>query len=150
MMFRTHLVFAFLVGLIFLELSRGNKYLFLAIILISGVIVDIDYPKSKVGRKFFFISKPVNFLFGHRSLFHSLFFVLILSFFVFLIFGDYYKAVFIGYSSHLFLDSFTRQGIMLFYPFKFKVKGVIKTGKLFEGILFFVFIFLSLVKLISL
>lgn len=150
MMFRTHLIFAFLVGLIFIEFGRGSKYLFLFFVLLAGVIADLDFPRSKIGRRFLLISKPVNFLFGHRKFFHSLFFILILSFFVFLVFNDCYKAIFIGYSSHVFLDMLTKQGVMFFYPFKFKIKGVIETGGLFEKLLFFVLIFLILIKFISL
>lgn len=147
-MFRTHLIFAFLMGLVFIELNRGNKYLFLFLVLVSGIIPDIDYPRSKVGRRFWLISKPLYFLFGHRRLFHSLFFLIIVNFFVFLFFSEYYRGVFIGYGSHIFLDMMTKQGVMLFYPFKFKISGIVKTGGLFERVLFFVFVFLVIMKVI--
>jgi len=148
MMFRTHLIFAFLIGLIFLDFSNMGKYLFLFLIVLSGIIPDIDYPKSKIGRKFFLISKPLNFLFGHRNFLHSLFFVVILCFLINLFFNKYWIPVFIGYCSHIFLDCLTKQGIAIFYPFRFKIKGFIETGKFFESLLFFILIFLVIIKLL--
>lgn len=150
MMFRTHLIFAFLIGLVFLDFSNINKYLFLILVLISGIIPDIDYPKSKIGRKFWIISKPLNFLFGHRNFLHSLFFVFLICMLIYLFFKEYWIPVFIGYCSHIFLDCLTKRGIFVFYPFKFKIKGFIETGKLFESLLFFILIFLTLIKFINL
>ena len=48
--------------------------------LVSGVVAllpDLDEPKSKFGKTFFFISLPVNKMFGHRTFTHSLLFVAI-------------------------------------------------------------------------
>lgn len=41
---------------------------------IAAVIPDLDEPKSKFGKLFFFISIPVHSLFGHRTFTHSLLF----------------------------------------------------------------------------
>ena len=82
MIFRTHLAFAFFIGLFF-------DFKSLIVILIGSLIPDLDTSNSKIGRKVIF-SKLLNILFGHRKFFHSLFFGAILSFFVFLVFGKYY------------------------------------------------------------
>ena len=147
MMFRTHLAFAFLIGLIFLNFFsfEFNKYLFLSIILVSSIIPDVDLSGSKIGRRIKPLSNIFNFLFGHRGFLHSLLFVLIL----FLIFIFVKKeilglALFLGFFSHLFLDSLTKEGIRFFYPLKFKVNGFIKTNRIMENLMFFVFLVLSL------
>ena len=142
MIFRTHLAFAFFIGLFF-------DFKSLIVILIGSLIPDLDTSNSKIGRKFIF-SRLLNFLFGHRRFFHSLFFGAILSFFVFLVFGKYYFMIFIGFFSHLFLDCLTKDGVMLFYPFEFKVKGFIKTNGIIENSIFLILIFLIIIKLINL
>ena len=45
-----------------------------------------------------------------------------------------------GYSLHLLLDGITINGVRLFYPLKFRMKGMIKTGKIAENIIFAVFL----------
>lgn len=142
MIFRTHLIFAFLIGLFFDTKS-------LIFVLFGSLIPDLDYSRSKIGRKIIF-SKLLNILFGHRNFFHSLLFGFILSFFVFLIFNKYWVFILIGYLSHLFLDCLTKEGVMLFYPFEFKIKGIIKTNGIVENILFIVFIFLIIIKFLYL
>lgn len=42
---------------------------------IAGIVPDIDDPRSKIGRPLFFVSIPLNQIFGHRTLTHSLLFV---------------------------------------------------------------------------
>jgi len=142
MIFRTHLAFAFLIGLFF-DLKS------LIFILIGSLIPDLDTSNSKIGRKVIF-SKLLNILFGHRKFFHSLFFGAILSFFVFLVFGKYYFMFFIGFCSHLLLDCLTKDGVMLFYPFEFKLKGFIKTNGIIENIVFMIIIFLIIIKFLYL
>src|SRR3989344_9343517 len=104
MMFRTHLAFAFLIGLIFLNFFslEFNKYLFLFIVLISSVIPDIDLSGSKIGRRIKPLSNIFNFLFGHRGFLHSLMFALLL-FFAFIFFGRsvIVLGLFLGCLSHL-------------------------------------------------
>ena len=141
MIFRTHLAFAFLIGLFF-------DFKSLIFILIGSLIPDLDVSNSKISRKVIF-SKLFNILFGHRKFFHSLLFGVIISFFVFL-FTNQYLMVFIGFFSHLLLDCFTKDGVMVFYPFEFKFKGFIKTNGIVEKILFIVLIFLIIIKLLYL
>ncbi len=139
MMFRTHLVFSLLVGLIVFGFFDLNKYLFVLFVLIAGVIPDVDHPKSKIGRKFFL--KPISFLFGHRGFFHSLFFVVILCCVVWFFFDKWWIPFAIGYVSHLFIDCFTKAGINIIYPFKqLRLSGFIRTGGWIEVLLFYVLV----------
>src|SRR3989344_4956792 len=146
MMFRTHLAFAFLIGLIFLNFFsfEFDKYLFLFIVLVSSIIPDIDLSGSKIGRRIKPLSNIFNFLFGHRGFLHSLLFILILFLiFVFIKNEILGLALFLGFFSHLALDSLSKEGIRFFYPLKFKVNGFIKTNRIVENMMFFVFLVLS-------
>jgi inner membrane protein len=148
MIFRTHISFAFLVSLLFLDSFGGNKLLFVVIVLLSAGLPDIDHPNSKYGKKFWFLSKPFNFLFGHRKLFHSLTLIIILSFLIWKFFGSYWEPFAIGYISHLILDGFTLEGINFIYPIKqLRLSGFIETGKKQESLLFWLFVVIDLMLL---
>ncbi len=147
-MFKTHIAFALLFGLWFFDKFNGNKILFFSLLLISAAIVDIDVTNSKIGKKFWVFSKIFNFLFKHRTLFHSLLFAVILSFVVWFFFEQIWMPVFLGYSSHILLDSLTIEGINFIYPFKqLRLSGFIETGKTKELILFFLIIMIDMLLL---
>jgi membrane-bound metal-dependent hydrolase YbcI (DUF457 family) len=61
-------------------------------------------------------------------------------FLVLLLFLSFYPAgafaFFIGYSSHLILDSFTPEGVQFFYPSKKRISGKIKTNGSKERLIF--------------
>ncbi|MFC3041621.1 metal-dependent hydrolase [Virgibacillus xinjiangensis] len=44
---------------------------------IAAVIPDLDEPKSKVGRLFWPVAYPINKVFGHRTITHSLLFAVL-------------------------------------------------------------------------
>jgi len=133
----THLVFAVFIGLLF----KFNLVVGLVCV-IASLIPDIDTPKSKIGNKVKVLSWILNKVFGHRKLFHSLFFVGILSGIIWIFSFDVAFGFFMGYFSHLLIDGLNREGIRLFWPFKFKIKGFIKTGSFLEHILFFILVIL--------
>ena len=134
MLFRTHFVFALFIGLVSFSYFNLNPYLFVFIVVLCASLIDIDEPKSKIGSKLFFLSYPLKFLFGHRKLLHSLF-VWGLIGFVLSLFTRYWIPCLIGFFSHLFLDGLTKEGVNI-YPFNFRVNGFIRTGGLFEIIIF--------------
>jgi inner membrane protein len=150
MLFYTHLAFSFFVGLFVLDyLKIQNKLIFLLFILIFSLFPDIDAPKSKIGKKLGIISKIINFIFGHRDFFHSLFFIIPI-YIIFSIFSDILAVSFlVSSSSHLVIDALTKEGISPFYPLKLRVKGFIKTGKFLENFLFILIIALIIAKLSS-
>ncbi len=137
-MFRTHLIFSFLIGLLIINsFNIQNKIIFIIILLIASALPDIDSYKSKIGKKIKPISFLINLFFRHRGIFHSPFILILISLVIALINPEIAAAFFIGYLSHLVLDSLTPEGIMFFYPFsKKRTKGRIRTGSLFENILF--------------
>ena len=57
--------------------------------------------------------------------------------------------VFIGYTSHLLIDAFTKRGIKPLHPlFNFKIKGNTRTNSIVETFLFLLILLLILLKLI--
>ena len=150
MMFKTHLAFALLIGLLIFNYFNLNIYWFFILLLIGAGFADIDMPKSKFGRKIKPISNILNFMFGHRKFIHSGLFLLLVGYLFYLLFGNYYIPFLIGYLSHLILDAFSKEGINFIYPFKsLMIKGFIKTNSLFEKILFFGFILLDVIIIFS-
>jgi len=150
MLFRTHFAFALFLGLLFFNYFKWNKY-FIILIVLSSCIVDIDHPRSRIGKKFPLIAYPINFIFGHRKFFHSLFALIIASLIIWNFFGEWWKPFFLGYFSHILLDGFTVQGVNIIYPFgKLELKGFIEVGKFTEMILFIIFVIVDLILLYKL
>lgn len=146
MMYYTHLAFGFLVSLLAINIfDISNRLLFVLIVLLFSIFPDIDERKSKIGKKYKFASRIINFLFGHRGFFHSIYIPLILYFIFYNIINEIGIAVLVGYFSHLLMDAMTRQGIMPLYPIiNRKINGFIKTNSLSEKILFLIIILLIL------
>lgn len=86
---------------------------FMAGCFLGSLLPDIDHRKSFLGQ---IIHLPVK----HRTLTHSLFFLFLVSIFVFQYNNSLGTGLFLGIASHLLLDMFGRKspGICLFYPFK--------------------------------
>jgi len=150
MMWKTHLAFGFLTGLLLIGFFRPeNQILFLSLCCLASVLPDIDHPESKVGSKVKIIGK----LFEHRGFFHGIFAIFIFSAISYFLFRQliYAEVVFYGYFSHLILDSITHQGIMPLHPIsRFKIKGLIKTGATAEYLIFSALILINIYKTINL
>ena len=72
MLYKTHLLFSFLISLFLIDyLNIQQKYLFIFIVLIGSLIPDIDIPSSKIGQKVKLFSFLANKIFSHRSLYQS-------------------------------------------------------------------------------
>ena len=106
----------------------------LGFVLLSTVFVDIDIKNSKFGNHWYF--RPLQWITKHRGFLHSLIFAILSS----LVIGSLNLwagfGFFVGYISHLFLDCWTKSGIRLFWPFKWKIKGFIKSGGIIEDVVF--------------
>jgi inner membrane protein len=90
---------------------------------VSTLLPDIDHPKSILGKMFYPISKALERNYGHRTITHSLLFLVVVSLISFSIEKHFFEtsnysiALFFAIFSHLILDMVTIQGIPLFYPF---------------------------------
>lgn len=115
-----------------------------ALLILSGAIgsllPDICHSGSKIGRRFPFLSKIINTIFGHRTFTHSLLFLLFIGFLISIITDS--KTVLIGMTtgiaSHFILDAATKKGIKLLYPLSITVRFpfTTKTGGMVESIVF--------------
>lgn len=94
------------------------------VLVLSCLIPDIDTPKSKFGKLFYFISYKIETHWGHRKITHSFLFFLALAIIFYLLFFipqiNQQKFLLIpfsiGFLSHIFLDTINKQGVCLFYP----------------------------------
>ena len=130
MMARTHMAIGFLVGLISLPLMKPeNGVLFLALIVFSSILPDIDHKGSTINR-IFPVTKITAVFFKHRGFFHSGFPIVgILVGTSIIGFINIGIPLAIGYGSHLVSDGFTRMGVNFLHPIsKFVLKGPVITG----------------------
>lgn len=102
---------------------------------IGSIIPDIDSPSSVVGKHFKVLSKPINFLYGHRGVTHYPFTWIVSAYLLYIAYwlvpvevrGGLFKfflGVFVGIASHLFIDCFNSAGVKLLAPFshrRFKI-----------------------------
>ena len=148
-MFRSHVAFSLIIGLLTFKFFNLNPYIYISLIMFFGIFIDLDSSKSYIGKKLGILSQIINFIFGHRKIFHSIWFTLALSIGAYFLINGYFIAVLIGSLSHLILDSLTREGIMPFYPIKYKINGVFKTNGFFELIFFICLIIINFVLLFN-
>lgn len=150
-MFKTHLIISFLIGLSTFQFFDINGIIFIAVVVLAGILPDIDMPTSKIGSKTKPLSKLLNLLFGHRGLIHSIF-VPIVFLWIFYYFNmvEYGLAIFIGYIGHLIADALSWEGINFLYPIaKFRIQGFIKVGGFLEYSIFVMLLAIGLVRCIK-
>ena len=151
MLWKTHLAFGFLFGLLSLPyVNENNIYIFFLFVLIGALLPDIDTPNSKVGSKVSPLSKIIEKVFGHRGVVHTLWgMILFCGLFWYFINRPYGVALALGFFSHLLIDGFTKMGINFLHPVgKLHLSGFIETGTIGETIVLIVVIALSIILLI--
>jgi len=140
MLFRTHLAFAVLFILLIISFV-DSKLWFVVFALVGFIVPDLDSKDSKFGRRLFF--RPVQFFLKHRGFMHSLSFGFLVSLSLSIVFPVIGVGFFVGFSSHIFSDSFTREGIAPFWPYKKRSYGFIETGSFTEAIIFYSLVFVD-------
>ena len=150
MMFKTHLAFGFLVGLLLLPyFSHGKQLLFMTVVLMASALPDIDHPNSKVGKNI----KIIGFLFEHRGFWHSLWAIGLLGLLIDFFLGHFVvtAAFIIGYGSHMVIDCATKAGIMPLHPLtKWRIKGFLVTNGVLEYALLVLIIIIDIIQLVKL
>ena len=141
----------------FFSVNIFENPIFITATLFGSLLPDIDHTKSWIGKAFYPLAKWLSVNYGHRTITHSVFFLVglcIISLFVEKVFrNDFSVTIILFFSvlSHLIFDMVTLQGIPLFYPF-YKNPCVlpanpemrIRSGNIRqEGIILFIFCFLS-------
>ena len=142
MLLRTHLALIVAAILLFIQ-HVNNKILFIFVALIATMLPDIDTGFSNLGRL-----KGMGFLHffvKHRGIIHSFTFCIIISVVLAVFWPVISLGFFLGYALHLFLDSFTREGIIPFWPYKERSSWRLRTGSLVETTLF---LFLVLIDIL--
>jgi len=129
MLGRTHLAIGIFAILLFVP-QVTHKASFVIVALIATMLPDADSAFSTIGRRK--TLRPVQMFVKHRGLFHSFTFLILITFFFVLFLPIVALPFFLGYSLHIFADSFTIEGIRPFYPHKKSVSGRIRTGSRFE------------------
>ena len=138
MMWKTHIVFGVLCGLLALNIyDAGNLWIFFLLVVLGSLLPDIDERHSKIN-KGLSIVRWLSIFVKHRGIFHSIFIPLLLGSIIWTIFDIVYALpLFIGYVSHLVIDSFTKTGINFLHPIaKFRISGFVETGSILETFIF--------------
>lgn len=152
MMWYTHVIFA---ALLFLVLKAPMNFPWLAfpLCLAAALMPDIDHHNSKISNKMKITSRIVNLFFNHRGIIHSLVAAIAFSVVVFVIcngigLGIAYSYVFfLGYASHLFLDSLNPAGIAWLRPFaSHRARSMITTNSLGEKAILIIISALTLIN----
>ncbi len=146
-MYRTHLVFALFLGLLFLPFVH-EKIFFLPIVLLCALLPDIDCMHSRLGR--YWIFRPLQWFVKHRGMLHSLTLAIIVALLISFAFPVVAFPFFLGYLSHLIGDAVTEEGIRPWWPFKKEVEGFFRTGGRIEKGIFIALIILSVALIIRL
>ena len=133
MLFRTHIVFSLAVYFVLSYFIEMPVFV-LFFVLLATAFVDVDIKNSKAGNRWFF--RPLQFMTKHRGVLHSLFLGLFLSLVIGAVSLWAGFGFFVGYISHLFLDCWTKSGVRIFWPLKLKIKGFVRSGGIFEQVVF--------------
>lgn len=150
MMVSTHLVTGFFAGaglVSFLHLNGLGAVLLLMGSTVGALLPDVDHPKSWLGRRIPFVSRPIAAVFGHRGITHSLLAVMGLALslrqglaqwhLVDTRWGLVAVGVAAGYLSHILGDFVTHGGVPLLWPIKRRFSSPLTflTGGIFERLL---------------
>ncbi len=137
MQIKTHLVAILFFIMLFLSIVE-NKIVFILVALAATFIPDADTKFSTLGKRK--TLRPLQLFTKHRGVFHSfsILFAITLIFALFLPVAA--LPFFLGYGLHIFLDSFTIDGIAPFFPSKKRIYGKVKNGGKIETFIFISFI----------
>lgn len=145
MLIRTHLAINALFIALFLA-KVDNMWIFIPVALIATMLPDIDSGFSTIGR--FQASRFVQFFSKHRGMFHSFTICIILSIVLAAFIPVLALPFFLGYGLHLLADTFTIEGVRVFWPLPFKSCWRVRTGSRIETTLFLVFLLVDIFVLI--
>ncbi|MBN8207817.1 metal-dependent hydrolase [Bacillus sp. NTK071] len=123
------------------SLDAPQIMLYYGACLLGSLLPDVCHPGSWTGRRAKVLSKGISRYFGHRTITHSILFVVLIywltSTFAFQDNELIQTGLLIGFVSHLILDAMTVRGIQLFYPIPLRVRFPVymKTASKAEGLI---------------
>lgn len=145
MLLRTHLALAVFVILLFVS-HVNNQFVFIFVMIIATMLPDIDTGFSTLGKMKGF--RPLQFFARHRGMIHSFTICILISLSLAVFWPSVSLAFFLGYSLHLFLDSFTKEGITPFWPYGKTSSWHFKTGSLVETTIFLFLVFIDILLVV--
>ncbi|MBU0760237.1 MAG: metal-dependent hydrolase [Nanoarchaeota archaeon] len=140
MLRRTHLALGLAVALYFVPYIKTNRLIFFAVVILASMIPDLESGFSAPKRHRLLSLQPTSFIFHRNLIFHSYTLLIPVVIVITFLYPPLAFPVFLGYSFHLFLDSFSPRGIRPFWPLKSCAKGNIQPGGRIDKILFYVFL----------
>lgn len=146
MLIKTHLAICVFFILIFLPIIN-HDIVFVISALLATFIPDIDSRYSKLGRRK--LARILQFFTKHRGIIHSFSFLFLVTIIIAIFFPVLAVGFFLGYGLHLFMDSFTIQGIKPFWPLKKDSMGNLRTGGRIESILLWIFTLADIVLIVG-
>ena len=150
MLIKTHLAIIALFILAFVNSIQGdlNKIIFVAVALVATALPDIDSGLSTLGNGI--TGRIIQFFVKHRGFLHSFTICVILSIILAAFIPRLAFPFFLGYSIHLLSDSFTKEGIAIFWPMQKRSAWIFSTGGVLEKGVFYTFLVLDVLILIYL
>lgn len=145
MLWKTHLAIALAAALYFSS-HVNDPTLFVGVVLISNFFPEIDSGFSHMRKKGALKSLQTT---QNRRILHTYTACIILSLAIALLYPVLALPFFVGYSFHLFADSFTTQGIRPFWPIKTVSKGMVSTGGKIDNTIFYTFVIIDIILLIT-
>lgn len=135
---KTHIALGVLIGTSYGMNAAYDISSFAGIIgttVLFSIVPDICHAGSRLGKKIWPISSLIALIFGHRTLTHSIFFMLLTGILLIVLNVNtiYVISAILGVISHLLLDMLTPRGVTLFFPidkkivfpFTFKTGGIL-------------------------
>ncbi|MBK4714239.1 MULTISPECIES: metal-dependent hydrolase [Tenebrionibacter/Tenebrionicola group] len=118
-------------------LVQGDWWRIVAGAVLTCLLPDIDHPKSFLGQRIPWVSRPVARMFGHRGFTHSLLavFAALALFYLkipdsSLVPADAVQGMVLGYLSHILADMLTPAGVPLLWPCRWRFRlPVVTTQK---------------------
>lgn len=147
---KTHIAGGIAAGVFYLTYREpvDSELLLMGSCILGSLIPDIDHTGSTISRKVPVLDNIISGVFGHRTITHSLLFMM-LALWLFKWASwppDFETGILMGIASHLLLDALTEQGIQFFWPFKIKVGipfGIATGGMLEEGFMALLVVFIG-------
>lgn len=133
-----------LFSILFLIEHVNYKIAFFVVALIAGVMPDLDSGFGNKGGL-----RILKFLSNQGGVLHSLTFCILVTIVLAAYLPIYALPFFLGYSLHLFADSFTVEGIRPFWPLHHESKGPLRAGSSFESALFIGFCIVDFVLVVN-
>ncbi|MGY7605140.1 metal-dependent hydrolase [Klebsiella pneumoniae] len=110
-------------------LAQGDWWHIVPSAVLTCLLPDIDHPKSFLGQRLSWISKPVARAFGHRGFTHSLLAVFgaLTLFYLkvpdsWIVPADALQGLVLGYLSHILADMLTPAGVPLLWPCRWRFR----------------------------